>query len=406
MDVKLLRDLARRYQENHEFITNEEMTKQSLIVPFIAGLGYDPSSPREVRLEYAAEFTANDGKRLPDRMDYAIFDSAGQTPILVIEAKTLGSDVRLRSPQLARYMSQLPQLRFGIITDGCEYLFYGDLAKPNVMDDSPFFSFSLADPKLDFESVAKFLGKFSKAQFKTEKLVADAEDSNYRQQMIEKLVAALRAPESDEQFVKWLSDGVYAGLRTRSVLERLSRIARESVQPAILRTISDDFLTQLRSRINEASKPAEPSDAVTPPASPAAPETVPSEEAAGGRTIVTTEEELDFYRKVRDVCVRAGEQEENVLYKDTLNYFNVSFCSPSRWFVRLFAGSSRKAVTTLVSVEEAKSLAQGFKVEDAPKAFGTSRVFIDSVDQAWALAGLIVRSLEVCKEEKGGGDEE
>jgi hypothetical protein len=45
MDAKLLRDLARRYRENHEFITNEEMTKQSLIVPFIVGLGYDPSNP-------------------------------------------------------------------------------------------------------------------------------------------------------------------------------------------------------------------------------------------------------------------------------------------------------------------------------------------------------------------------
>jgi len=123
MDTKALRDLARRYKDNREFITNEEMTKASLIVPFIGALGYDCSSPREVRLEYAAEFTTNDGKRLPDRMDYAIFDATGQNPILVIEAKPLGANVHARSPQLARYMSQLPQLRFGIITDGCEYLF-------------------------------------------------------------------------------------------------------------------------------------------------------------------------------------------------------------------------------------------------------------------------------------------
>ncbi len=126
MDAKALRDLARRYQDNREFITNEEMTKASLIVPFITAIGYDTSSPREVRLEYTAEFTVNDGKRLPDRMDYAIFDATGQIPILAIEAKPLGADVRARSPQLARYMSQLPQLRFGIITDGCDYLFYRD----------------------------------------------------------------------------------------------------------------------------------------------------------------------------------------------------------------------------------------------------------------------------------------
>ena len=258
MDAKLLRDLARRYHENREFITNEEMTKQSLIVPFIIGLGYDPSNPREVRLEYTAEFTVNDGKRSPDRMDYAIFSMAAQVPILVIEAKPLGSDVRARSPQLARYMSQLPLLRFGIITDGCDYLFFSDLAQSNVMDDSPFFSFSLSDPKLDFDSVAKFLGKFSKDQFRTEKLVKDAQDSTYRQKMIDKLVRALQAPESDEEFVKWLSNGIYQGQRRQAVLERLGRIARESVQPAILRTISDDFLAQLRTRINEAAKPTDP----------------------------------------------------------------------------------------------------------------------------------------------------
>ena len=399
MDAKGLRDIGRRYQENREFIVNEEMTKASLIAPFIAALGYDPSNPREVRLEFVADFTANDGKRTPDRMDYAIFDASGQTPILVIEAKQLGADIRTRSPQLARYMSQLPDLRFGIITDGCEYLLFSDLAHPNVMDETPFFSFSLADPKLDYESVAKFLGKFSRDQFKTERLVADAEDSNYRQQMINKLAQTLRSPESDEKFVKWLSEGIYQGVRTQAVLDRLARIAREAMQPAILRTISDDFLSDLRNRINDVTRPVEPQRTTEPPSAEQPPidDAEDSSKPGTTRSIVTSEEELDFHRMVRDICVKAGESPDSILCRDTINYFNISYGAPSKWFLRLFNGKRTKAVTTLVPTEEAKTLASDFRIEDAPQAFGVSRVYIDSVDQAWALATLITRSLEICK---------
>lgn len=407
MDAKALRDLARRYQDNREFITNEEMTKASLIVPFITALGYDTSSPREVRLEYTAEFTINDGKRLPDRMDYAIFDATGQIPILAIEAKPLGADVRARSPQLARYMSQLPHLRFGIITDGCDYLFYGDLVLPNVMDNTPFFSFSLGDPKLDFESVSKFLEKFGREQFKTEKLVADAEDSNYRQLMIEKLMRALRTPEADEPFVKWLSDDVYQGKRTQTVMDRMTRIDRESIQPAILRTISDDFLSDLRNRINVATRPTEQPLAAEPVAA-TAPTTEASNaniEAAAGKGIVTTEEELEFHRKVRDICVKAGESPEGILYRDTVSYFNVSYGAPTKWFLRFFGGK-RKAIVTMLPVDTAKSLAAGFQIEDSPQAYGVSRIFIDSVDQVWALSNLVTKSLELCKQQKAAPAED
>jgi predicted type IV restriction endonuclease len=100
MDAKALRDLARRYQDNKEFITNEEMTKASLIVPFITALGYDTSNPREVRLEYAAEFTANDGKKLPNRMDYAIFDTARQAPFSSLANAIMAGDSPVATEQV------------------------------------------------------------------------------------------------------------------------------------------------------------------------------------------------------------------------------------------------------------------------------------------------------------------
>ncbi len=142
MEASQLKDLVKRYYENRDFITNEESTKMALVVPFIRHLGYDPNCPREVRLEFAGEFTRGDGKKCPDRVDFAIFDKSGNKPLIIIEAKTLGTDVYSRSPQLARYIAQMTDLRFGIITDGCQFLFFGDLENPNQMDSKPFFSFS------------------------------------------------------------------------------------------------------------------------------------------------------------------------------------------------------------------------------------------------------------------------
>jgi hypothetical protein len=87
-------------------------------------------------------------------MDFAIFDKSGNKPLMVIETKPLGIVLRSKAQQLARYIAQLPDLHFGIMTDGCTYDFYGDLESPNVMDSNPFFSFSLDDPKTDWVKVA------------------------------------------------------------------------------------------------------------------------------------------------------------------------------------------------------------------------------------------------------------
>ena len=65
MNAKDLIGLAAKYREMKDFITNEESPKMALIVPFLNLLGYNPNNPREVRAEYAAPFTQDDGKKLP-----------------------------------------------------------------------------------------------------------------------------------------------------------------------------------------------------------------------------------------------------------------------------------------------------------------------------------------------------
>lgn len=115
------------------------------------------------------------------------------------------------------------------------------------------------------------------------------------------------------------------------------------------------------------------------------------------REIETTQEELEFYERIREICGDQGIDPEDVLYKDTVNYFNVSYRQPTKWFLRFFTAGKRKSVVTLVPVEEAKQFAQGFDVDQSPGVFGISRVFIENVSQVPKLGSLVLQSLKVAQ---------
>jgi predicted type IV restriction endonuclease len=391
MDAEQLQGLVDRYLDNREYITNEETTKMALVVPFIRILGYDANSPREVRLEYAAEFTQGDGKRLPDRMDYAIFDSNGTTPRMVIEAKSLGTDLRSKTQQLARYISQMVGLRFGIITDGCRYMFFGDLDNPNQMDKEPFFSFSLDDPKTDWAKVAKFLTKFSKEDFNAGTLATDAENSRYREAMIERLTKTLKSPSEDEEFMKWLTTDLYKGKRTQQVMARFGEIAKEATEPALLRIISADYMDKLKERIASVSGERGVSTKETPPPSSVESVVVDVETDKPKNVVVTTEEELDFFNTIQQLCVKNGINQDDILYKDTVHYFNVSYKKPSRWFVRFFGNGKKKFIQTWLTAEEAAPLVPHLEVASHQ---GRSKIFLPSTDHWKSLEALVLKSFE------------
>ena len=401
METNHLHELVSRYHENRDFITNEETVKMALVVPFIRALGYSPNQPREVRLEFSAEFTQGDGKKLRDRMDFAIFDKSGIRPLIVIETKPLETDLPANSQQLARYIAQMPELHFGIITDGCKYLFYGDLENPNQMDQKPFFSFALDDPKTDWSKVAKFLSKFSRDSFNAETLVTDAENSHYRQSMTDKITNALKDPAKDEGFLRWLTTDIYKGHRTASVKARLAEVAKESIEPALMRIIGDEFLDKLKERIQQ-HKMKEAGSEVTSATDQKNEDEISEKETKDisvtippRKGIVTTPEELKFFEIVREICTKVDAKPDSIQYRDTTNYFNVSYDRPTKWFVRFFGDAKRKNVVTLVPTEEAKQIANGFEIENAPDGFGVSRIYIESVEQLWALKDIITKSLEL-----------
>ena len=125
----------------------------------------------------------------------------------------------------------------------------------------------------------------------------------------------------------------------------------------------------------------------------------PEPEASRSRKgVVTTEEELAVYEMVKEICVTgAGCVPDEILFKDTTNYFNISYKRPTKWFLRYFGDSQRKAVITMVPLEEVRTLCPGFEVEEAPPVFGVSRVYIDSAPQVSGLKALVLRALELHK---------
>ena len=394
MNAEQLIQLAATYAENKDFITNEETAKMSLVVPFIRLLGYDPNVPREVRLEYSADFVQGDGKKLADRMDFAIFDRTGAKPLFVIETKPLGTNLRAKSQQLARYIAQLPDLHFGIMTDGCEYLFYGDLDSPNQMCTESYFTFSLNDPKTDWSKVAGFLSDYSRDNFNAETLKTEAENNRYRQAMTKKLVSVLRDPSENEAFMKWLTEDVVQGRRTEAVMARMNELAKQAVEPALLRVMGDEFVEKLKQRINEASLSKSDGEQEDEEQDEGEDGVAADSEGGTKRGIVTAEEELRFHALIADICSENGYERSRILWRDTVNYFNVSVDRPTKWFIRFFGDQKRKNVATPLPVEVARELANGFEVEECPSTFGSSRIYIEDIEQMRAMVPVVMRSLE------------
>jgi hypothetical protein len=268
------------------------------------------------------------------------------------------------------------------------------------MDKEPFFSFSLADPNPNWARVGSFLSKFSRDAFNAETLVTDAEDSRYRQAMTEKVAATLRNPAADTVFMQWLTAGVYKGNKTKKVMGRLGELAKEAVEPALVSVLEDDFFDKLRERFQRTR---DTSDETT-GKEPIEDDTPEKEEESRGNSTSgaeTTEEELEFYQAVRDICTAAGTKADEILCRDTINYFNVSYRTPTNWFIRFFGDAKKKNIVTRLSVDETKQLAPGFTVEQSPPAYGESRVYINSAAQIRALHDLVLRSVEVAQSGTG-----
>lgn len=274
----------------------EEATKNALVMPFIKDiLGYDVFNP----LEVIPEFTADQGIKKGEKVDYAVKQS-GSIQIL-IECKRAGDSLGFKhASQLYRYFS-VTEARIAILTNGVRYQFFTDLDAANRMDKNPFM-------EIDFQNfnwrLSDEIRKLSKNDFDLSDVINAAGELKYTNRIKRLIAEQFREPSDD--FVAMFASQVYEGRLTQKTKED----SRDIVQRATGQFLNDS--------LNERLKGAVKDDYAVRPSPPPSEEPLPDE----GPQVETTAEELQGFYIVR--AILSDEVDINrIIERDTLSYFGV-----------------------------------------------------------------------------------
>ncbi len=120
------------------------------------------------------------------------------------------------------------------------------------------------------------------------------------------------------------------------------------------------------------------------------------EQEVEGVQVETTAEELDAFERIKSITARSQSFNVEVNYKDVLSYFGVNVGKTTWWFLRLYLSPKKRSFVTRLPINDVKSLAPGFEVQEMSASFGdaASRVIISSVSDLDQLSDLIVKCYE------------
>lgn len=287
-----LKALAKKADEQSAHFTNEDATKQGLILPFIQQvLGYNVFDVGEVMPEYTADTHLKKG----EKVDYALLVN-GEVQI-IIECKPYNDPLNLKhAAQLFRYFTNTTT-RIAILTNGRTYQFYSDVDAKNKMDDEPFLTLELN--QID-NHIAKEISKLTKESFDIDSIVNAASDLKYLNKI--KSVIEKQFVNPDPKFCDFLTSEVYSGTKTQKVKDQFEQIIRK----ALKRFLNDS----LNKRLNSAITPDlenEPVEQLI-------------EKSDDG--IVTTEDEAQGYLIVKAIMSEVVDL-KRVCARDTKSYFGV-----------------------------------------------------------------------------------
>lgn len=113
--------------------------------------------------------------------------------------------------------------------------------------------------------------------------------------------------------------------------------------------------------------------------------------------INTTEEEIAAFEKINLIVKASKNYKFEIQYKDTVSYFGVNLGKVTWWFLRLYLASTKKTFTARIGIDEAKSLAPDFVIQEIPATTGEawSKVTITSIEDLDNLAPLILKCYEL-----------
>jgi hypothetical protein len=303
-----LKQLGKRVIELKDSIGTEEATKTSLIMPFFAALGYDLFNPTE----FVPEFTADVGIKKGEKVDYAIVLES--KPTILVEAKSINEQLTKHDSQLFRYFGTT-ESKFGILTNGQEYKFFTDLDEPNKMDLSPFLTVDITKIK---DNQIPELAKFHKDNFDVDKITSSAAELKYLNSLKEYLSSELDAPS--EEFIKFLLNEIYDGMKTKQILEKFKPIIKKGLNQFISERVNDKLSSALKSSVSIDN-----------------PETHSESETTECKDteIITTPEEIEAYT-ICKVVLKDSIPLDRLFYRDNRSYFNILLDDNiRRWILRV-----------------------------------------------------------------------
>lgn len=317
-----LKNFIVRVNNIKDSIATEEATKTSVIMPFFQILGYDVFNPTE----FIPEYTADVGIKKGEKVDYAIFLNGELT--LIIEAKSINEQLEKHDSQLFRYFGT-SSAKFAILTNGIVYRFYSDLDEQNKMDSSPFFEINLLDIS---DSEISELKKFCKENFDLSMILDTASELKYLG-LIKKVLKDEFANPSDD-FIRFiLTQGVYEGIKTQSIVEKYKPTVKKSISQYINELVNDKIQNALK---NDETYESLTITSTEQPDELSLIQDIPN--------IITTEDEIQCYFIVKSILhnlIDLG----RISYKDTASYFAIILDGKvTKWLCRIYLKENVKYI--------------------------------------------------------------
>lgn len=206
LNIDKIRELQTKIQGLRDRQINEEQTKNWIILPLFAALGYDIFGSDEFIPEYTADFGIKKG----ERVDYAICLN-GQ-PLILIEVKKLDTQLSTEHiSQLFRYYSST-DAKIGILTNGDDYWFFTDSVKANQMDQEAYLKFKLS--ALKDEDITS-LESYARDKVEALDISDDVQMQKFRVEVY-KFIDRLQSGSLSSDFLDYLSDKAQAPSIDRS----------------------------------------------------------------------------------------------------------------------------------------------------------------------------------------------
>ncbi len=325
-----IEELSQRIESLKDSITTEEATKTSMIMPFFQILGYDVFNP----LEFQPEFVADVGIKKGEKVDYAIIVDGD--PLILIECKACNKSLEQHSSQLFRYFGTT-NAKFAILTNGISYQFYTDLEDKNKMDMRPFLTIDLL--KLKDRDITE-IAKFQKTTLDVNDILNSAENLKYSRLIKDWFAEQLESPSAD--FVKYILNNIYDGVKTQKIIETFTPIVKKSISQYINDAMNSKIKAALNSQDNINDAPYDPKSEISDNTTA---DDIADTSMEKESKIVTTIEELESYGIVKSI-LRTVVDSERIVYRDTENYFGILLDDNNRkWICRVYIKPSVKYIT-------------------------------------------------------------